>query len=69
MPGAEPLLREALDIRKALLGDRHYETAESLAGLAEVLRLDNKLAEAESLYRQALSIQQEQLGPQNPNGG
>ena len=40
---AEPLQREALGIRRKVLGDEHRETAVSLSDLASVLRLNGDL--------------------------
>jgi tetratricopeptide (TPR) repeat protein/predicted Ser/Thr protein kinase len=62
MDEAEPILREALRINRALNGE-HRETARSLNGLAQALRLSGRLAEAEPLYHEALAMTERVLGP------
>ena len=53
---AEHLLREALTARRRRLPDGHDDLAANAAMLADVLRIQGALAEAESLYRSALTI-------------
>ena len=53
---AESHLRSALEIRRRVLGPEHQDTAISLTGLSEVLGFTGKLAESESLAREAIAI-------------
>ena len=64
---AEPLSRQALEIRQKVLGQGHPSTATSLNNLARLLDDQGKPGEAEPLYRQALEIQQKVLGPEHPD--
>ena len=64
---AEPLQREALDIRRNVLGDEHRETAVSLSDLASVLRLNGDLQAAEPLLRQSLELNIKTRGADHPN--
>src|SRR5207244_3021698 len=59
---AELLYRQALDIRKELLGEKHPAYAASLHNLAGVHESQGNYARAEPLYRQALDIRKELLG-------
>jgi eukaryotic-like serine/threonine-protein kinase len=51
--GAEPLLRQALDIRRSLHGDRHPAVAAGLIELAALLDRTGRREEAEPLLREA----------------
>ena len=53
--GAETLFRDALSLRRKLLGEDHPDVAKSAHGLATLLRDTGNYAEAEPLYQQALS--------------
>jgi tetratricopeptide (TPR) repeat protein len=64
---AEPLQREALRIRRKVLGEEHRETAVSLSDLASVLRLNGDLAGAEALLRQCLELNRKTRGEIHPN--
>ena len=50
---AEPLFREALDGRRATLGDRHPSTLTSINNYAQLLRNQGKLDDAQPLFREA----------------
>ncbi|MDR3634463.1 MAG: tetratricopeptide repeat protein [Isosphaeraceae bacterium] len=63
---AEPLLREALDIRRVTLGERHPDYATCLSSLAGLLWARGDLDSAEPLLRQALVIRCEILGERHP---
>jgi tetratricopeptide (TPR) repeat protein len=56
------LLRQALAIRRARLGDEHVDVATSLANLARSLHENNEQEEAGALYRDALARRQRLLG-------
>ena len=53
---AEPLLKQAMEVRKRVLGEKHPAYATSLISLAELYRVMGDYARAEPLYRQALEI-------------
>ena len=63
---AEPLLREALGIRRVTLGERHPDYATCLSSLAGLLWARGDLDAAEPLLRQALMIRCEVLGERHP---
>jgi tetratricopeptide (TPR) repeat protein len=56
---------------KSFLGSdlvqRHQLAADSLNNLAGLLRDTNRMAEAEPLYRRALTIDEKSFGPEHPN--
>jgi tetratricopeptide (TPR) repeat protein len=54
--------RQALDIRRSCLGDRHPDTAESLNDLAWLLYQAGNLIPAEGLFRNTLEVRRECLG-------
>ena len=58
--------RQALEIRKKVLGDQHPDTATSLNNLAALYQSMGDYAKAEPLYRQALEIRQESPGGKHP---
>jgi tetratricopeptide (TPR) repeat protein len=64
---AEPLYRQALDIRKKALGDKHPDYSASLNNLAVLYYAIGDYAKAEPLVRQALDIQKKALGDKHPD--
>ena len=64
---AEPLMRRALLIAEAALGDQHPNVAVCLNNLAMLLQDTNRIEEAEPLMRRALLIAEAALGEQHPN--
>jgi len=64
---AEPLLRQALEIRKKALGEQHPAYATSLNNLALLYRNMGEYAKAEPLFRQALELKKKALGEQHPD--
>jgi len=64
---AEAMLREALALRRRILGSDHPDVATSLNGLAVVLTDESKFQEAESLQREALAMRKRLLGTENPD--
>jgi tetratricopeptide (TPR) repeat protein len=64
---AEPLYRQALELRRELLGERHPDVATSLNNLAGLYRAQGRYDEAEPLYRQALELSRELLGERHPD--
>jgi tetratricopeptide (TPR) repeat protein len=63
---AEAMLRKALAVWLAVLGERHQETLKCYGNLAEVLAARGDLTGAESMLRKALSIHLEVLGDRHP---
>ncbi|MEH2226973.1 tetratricopeptide repeat protein, partial [Nostoc sp.] len=64
---AEPLLIEALAMRKRLLGDEHPSVATSLNNLAGLYDSQGRYSDAEPLYIEALAIAEKRLGANHPN--
>ena len=64
---AKPLFEQALAIRKAVLGERHPDTASSLNNLAALLRAQGDYAAARPLFEQALAICKAVLGERHPD--
>ncbi len=64
-PAAETLMREALDLRRAELGNDHWRTAQCLRNLGLILQHQGHLDEAEQLYRDALDIFHVTLGEEH----
>ena len=64
---AERMLRRALELRRAQLGDNHADVAATLTSLANVLVQTDRGEEALRLSRDALAIQQRVLGPKHPD--
>jgi Flp pilus assembly protein TadD len=62
LAAAEPLLREALEVRRETLGDRHPDTLSSLNNLGVLLKDKGDLAAAELLLCEALKGMREILG-------
>ncbi|HEX6049757.1 MAG TPA: tetratricopeptide repeat protein [Gemmatimonadaceae bacterium] len=63
---AERMLRRALALRRAHLGETHLDVATTLTNLSITLRQRGKTAEALQLAREALAIQERVLGPRHP---
>ena len=61
------LLREALEARRATLGDRHPNTLVSINNLGLLLKAQGKLDEAGVLYREALEARRATLGDRHPD--
>ena len=53
---AEPLYRQALEIRKQALGEKHPDYAASLNNLAGLYESMGDYARAEPLYRQTVEV-------------
>ncbi len=64
---AEPLFRQALEIRKRALGENHPDYAASLNNLAALYEEMGDYAKAEPLYREALAIDKRALGENHPD--
>jgi tetratricopeptide (TPR) repeat protein len=64
---AEPMYRQALAIRKQLLGENHADTAESYNNIALNLDKQGRYEEAESLHQKALAILKQTLGENHPH--
>jgi serine/threonine protein kinase len=59
---AAAMHREALALRKKLLGNENPEVASSLISLAGVLEKQGRLTEAETIYREALAMRRKLFG-------
>jgi tetratricopeptide (TPR) repeat protein len=59
---AEPLFREALEVRRETLGNRHPSTLGYINNLGTLLEAKGDLAAAEPLHREALKVRRETLG-------
>lgn len=64
---AERTLREALDVRKRLLGDRSPDVAGTLNNLGVALGQQNRWSEAIPLHLEALSILRQANGNEDPD--
>jgi tetratricopeptide (TPR) repeat protein len=64
---AEPLLVQALALRKQQLGAEHPDTARSLYTLAALYRQLGKFEQAEPLFLRVLTIQEQVLGANHPD--
>ena len=53
---AEPLLKQAMEIRRTALGERHPDYATSLNNLAVLYDSMGRQAEAEELRKKAMAI-------------
>jgi len=62
---AAPMLREALEARRATLGNRHPDTLVSMNNLGRLLHIMGKLDEAGALLREALRIRRATLGDEH----
>ena len=64
---AEILYKQALELRKNLLGEDHPDIAESLNNLAYLYHTQGRYLEGETLYLQALELFKNLLGEDHPN--
>ena len=63
---AEPLLLQAIQIRKQALGDKHPRYARALVSLGLLYYSMGEYAKAEPLYQQALQIDADTIGTKHP---
>lgn len=63
---AEPLLRECLGEKRALLGDKHPETLIGVNQLGLLMQTMRRPDDAEALFREALAGRRDVLGRQHP---
>jgi tetratricopeptide (TPR) repeat protein len=64
---AEPLMKEALEIRKQVLGTLHPAYATSLNNLAALYQSQGRYEQAEPLYLEDLKITKQVLGTNHPD--
>jgi serine/threonine-protein kinase len=62
---AQPLVEEALKLRRQALGDESPDVATSLTHLGEVASLKGEFARSESLFREALAMRRKLLGAES----
>ena len=62
-----PLFEEALQARRAALGDRHPATLISISNMGSLLQAMGKLEEARPLVEEALQARRETLGNRHPD--
>ena len=65
-PQARVELERSLALRVAELGPNHFDVAETLLYLGEVMRLAGQYQQADTLARRALAIRTAALGPRHP---
>ncbi|MFZ3339878.1 MAG: serine/threonine-protein kinase [Terriglobales bacterium] len=63
---SEGVLQRAYNLRRQTLGDSNLDTAETLAALANTIRLEADYKRADPLFRKALAIRQTKLRPADP---
>ena len=63
---AEPLMRRALEISEAALGDHHPNVATCMSNLASLLQETSRFGEAEPMMRRALEIEVAAVGDHHP---
>jgi len=63
----EPLYQEALEARRATLGNNHPETLTTVSNTAVLYKMQGKLSQAEPLYREALETRTRMLGELHPD--
>lgn len=63
--GALPMLREALELRRLVLGNEHAEVAATMNNLALVLHAKGDFAAAEQLYRDSLAMRRRLFGEES----
>ena len=64
---AEPLYREALELTRGTLGNRHQSTLACIGNLGLLLKAKGDLAAAEPLLREAVEVTRETLGDRHPS--
>ncbi|MFG5383438.1 tetratricopeptide repeat protein [Yoonia sp. R2-816] len=64
---AEGLFRDALEIDRATIGERHPDYATRLNNLADVVKNQGRYEEAEGLFRDALEIDRATIGEGHPD--
>ncbi|MBD2215779.1 tetratricopeptide repeat protein [Calothrix sp. FACHB-1219] len=64
---AEPLLIQALELRRRSLGEEHPDFASSLNNLAELYGSQGKYSQAEPLFIQSLELRRRSLGEEHPD--
>ncbi|MEB3178333.1 MAG: tetratricopeptide repeat protein [Nostocaceae cyanobacterium] len=64
---AEPLYKQALELRKHLLGENHPSTATGYGNLAGLYHAMGRYDEAEQMYKQALELTKHLLGENHPS--
>ena len=66
-PRAHPLVQQAMEIQKRVLGPENPETLKSTSSLGYIVFQEGHYPEAEKLDRDTLAIQRRVLGPEHPD--
>ena len=64
---AAEMQRQALALRRKILGDEHPDVASSLCDLGATLHMQSRFTEAEPLLREALAMRRKLLGSEHPD--
>ena len=64
-PQAESLIRNALAIRRRVMGEDNQDTLKSMDSLGLILELESHYAEAEKVDRQTLALRERTVGPED----
>jgi len=64
---AEPLFKQALEIRRKIYGEYHPDVAKSLNNLAVLYSEEGRYAQAEPLHKQSLEIRRKIYGEYHPD--
>ncbi len=67
LQAAEQPQREALEVRRRVLGDEHPDTLASVGNMGALRRAQGRLVEAEPYYRDALEARRRVLGDEHPD--
>ena len=62
---ARQLLQNAIDLRRAALGDRHHDVAMAMSAMAGVLMDEGRLDEAIAMREEAVAMLEETVGPRH----
>jgi serine/threonine protein kinase/tetratricopeptide (TPR) repeat protein len=62
-----PLQKQAVDVRRRVLGEEHPDTLNSISNMGALLHRQGKYAAAEAYYREALEKRRRVLGEEHPD--
>jgi tetratricopeptide (TPR) repeat protein len=67
--GAEPLIRESLELRRSVFGNEHPTVANALDGTGELMQAKGDHAAAERAFREAPSVRRALFPPEHADIG